>query len=272
MTERDDAARNIQFAANIGFLYTELPFLERIRAAARDGFDAVECHWPFELPSSRIADVLQEASLPMLGLNTGPGDLLKGQFGLSALPDRIDEARHAIQKAANYCSELGAKNLHVMAGNMNRSEASEQTFRDNLRYACDIAKDNDITILIEPLNRKDHPEYYLVSTTHAAEIISALNRPNLKMMFDVHHVRHGGEDVIIRFQEVRDLVGHIQIAGSPDRGEPGQSEINFLRFVKHSLNHHHHLWVGAEYRPKMGRVEAGIGWLSGMKFALTSEH
>ncbi len=272
MNEQSEDLPRIRIAANLGFLFTDLPFLKRIPAAARDGFDGVECHWPFDWPVSQIAEMLREAKIPMLGLNTCPGALSKGEFGLSALPSKIAAARHAIRQAVNYGAKLEAKNLHVMAGNTNRDEESEQTFRDNLRYACDTAGPHDITILIEPLNAIDHPDYHLVSTTHAAEIISELDQSNLKMIFDIHHVRRGGEDISARFQELRDLVGHIQIAGMSDRSEPGQTEQDFLQSIRRISQQCGDQWVGAEYRPRTGSVKAGLSWLNVLKAGLASDH
>jgi 2-dehydrotetronate isomerase len=267
MAERDGVLKAVRFAANIGFLYQELPFVERIAAAARNGFHAVECHWPFEFSRSQILSAIQESGIPMIGLNTAPGDLSRGYFGLSALPEMRAEARDAIEQATTYCSALGVQNLHVMAGNTDRSELAERTFRDNLQFACDRADAHCLTILIEPLNDIDHPAYHLVSTAHAAEIISVINRPNLKMMFDLHHVRRAGDDVIASFDEIRDLIGHIQISGEQERGEPGQSELDFLRHVDQSLGHRRPIWIGAEYMPKTESAETGAGWLSNLKDA-----
>ena len=271
MVERDGASRALRFAANIGFLYQELPFVERIAAAARDGFHAVECHWPFEFSRSQIASAIQESGIPVIGMNTAPGDLSRGYFGLSALPEMRSEARDAIEQAISYCSVLGACNLHVMAGNTDRNELAEQTFRDNLQFACDRADAHRLTILIEPLNDFDHPDFHLVSTAHAAEITSVINRPNLKIMFDVHHVRRAGGDFIASFDEIRDLIGHIQISGEQERGEPGRSEVGFLRHVYQTHGHHRPIWIGAEYMPKTEPVETVVGWLSNLKDTFKTE-
>ena len=268
MPNIDDAGHEILFAANIGFLYNELPFPERIMAAARDGFDAVECHWPFELTTSRILDALDEAGIPMIGMNTAPGNRSRGEFGLSALPDIRNFARGAIEQAIQYCSVLGAQNLHVMAGNTDRSKSSGKTYLDNLQYACDLAEAKSITILIEPLNAIDHPAYHLTSTVQAAEVITALNRTNLKLMFDIYHVRRNGDDAIARFRELHDLIGHVQISGHPDRSEPGNRELEFLQLVLQSTPCGGQSWVGAEYRPKAGHAQNGIRWLCDFRHSL----
>ena len=252
----------MRISANIGFLYSELPLPERIRAAARDGFDGVECHWPFDVPAPELATVLSDAGLPMLCLNTHPGDLNGGDFGLAAIPDRRAEARRAIAQAIDYGAAVGARNLHVMAGKSDRGNPAETTFRDNLRHACDLAAAKGMSILIEPLNPKDHPTYHLSTTGHAAEIISDLARPNLKMMFDYYHVQAAEGDATAGFQVMKDLVGHIQIAAGSDRGEPGADEINFLRSMVQTCGQGQAIWVGAEYRPRTGCTGDGIRWLS----------
>ena len=255
----------MRISANIGFLYAEMPLPERIRAAAADGFDGVECHWPFDVPGQELATVLSDAGLPMLGLNTHPGELKNGDFGLAAIPDRRAEARRAIAQAIDYGTAVGARNLHVMAGKSDRGRSAETTFRDNLRHACDLAATNGMTILIEPLNSKDHPTYHLSTTGHAAEIISDLARPNLKMMFDYYHVQVTEGDAIAGFQAMQDMIGHIQIAAGPDRGEPGADEIDFLRSMVRTCGQGQTIWVGAEYRPRTGCTADGIRWLSELR-------
>ena len=257
----------MRISANIGFLYAEMPLTERIRAAARDGFDGVECHWPFDVPVRELAAVLSDAGLPMLGLNTHPGELKSGDFGLAAITGRRAEARRAIAQAVDYGAAVGARNLHVMAGNSDRGKSAETTFRDNLRHACDLAAAKDMTILIEPLNSKDHPVYHLSTTGHAAEIISDLARPNLKMMFDYYHVQAAEGDAAAGFLLVKDLIGHIQIAAGSDRGEPGADEINFLRSMVRTCGQGRTSWVGAEYRPRTGCTADGIRWLSALRRA-----
>lgn len=260
----------MRISANIGYLYAEMPLPDRIRAAARDGFDGVECHWPFDVPGPELATVLSDAGLPMLGLNTHPGELKSGDFGLAAIPDRRAEARRAIAQAIDYGAAVGARNLHVMAGKSDRGKSAETTFRDNLRHACDLAEAKGMTILIEPLNSKDHPTYHLSTTGHAAEIISDLARPNLKMMFDYYHVQVAEGDATAGFQVMQDLIGHIQIAAGSDRGEPGADEINFLRSMVQTCGQGQAIWVGAEYRPRTGCTGDGIRWLSAMRQELMS--
>ena len=160
----------MKFSANLGFLWTELSLPDAIRAAKAAGFDAVECHWPYDTDPVNVRDALNDTGLPMLGLNTRRGNVAGGENGLAALPVRMEEARQAIDEALAYASTVGAANVHVMAGVADGAHAN-QTFLDNLAYACEKAAHRGITILIEPLNPYDAPGYILASTDQAVATI-----------------------------------------------------------------------------------------------------
>ena len=153
--------KRILFSANLGFLYKENTFLKRIESAKKDGFDGIECHWPYNIPNTEVQNVLNKTRLPLISINTNPGNLKKGFFGFSALPQYIEKAKFEIRRSIEYGINIGIKNLHVMAGNISKSQYSKKTFCDNLSYACKIANDYKMNILIEPLNSKDHPNYFL---------------------------------------------------------------------------------------------------------------
>ena len=140
------------FSANLGFLWNDLPLPDAIRAASMAGFDAVECHWPYDVPAEDVAAALAETGLPMLGLNTRRGDLDAGENGVAALPGRKDDARAVIDEAITYAVAIQASNIHVMAG-FAAGQAAHDSFIANLDYACTAAATHGITILIEPLNQ-----------------------------------------------------------------------------------------------------------------------
>ncbi len=247
------------FSANLGFLWADRPLPEAIRAAKAAGFDAVECHWPFDVPAADVLAALHEAGLSMLGLNTRRG--ATGENGLSALPGRKDEARAAVDEALAYAAVTDTANVHVMAGFAQGPEA-EAAFVDTLRYACEAAGSR--TILIEPLNRYDAPGYFLTTTTQAEAIITKVGAPNLKLMFDCYHVQLTEGDVTHRLERLMPIIGHVQAASVPDRGAPDHGELD-----------HAHIWavlkrlgwqapVGAEYKPG-GDTEATLGWLSALQ-------
>ena len=249
----------MRFSANLGLLWADLPLADAIRAAKAAGFHAVECHWPYDQPLAEVQAALSDTGLPMLGLNTAPGDVAAGDFGLSALPGREAEARAAIETAVHWGAALGARHLHVMAGRAGGARA-EASFRANLAFACDLAAGQGMAVLIEPLNPHDAPGYFLHSTGQARTIIEGLARPNLRLMFDCYHVARTEGDVIRRLEDLLPIIGHIQIAAVPDRGAPdhGTLDHDHLFGVIDGLG-----WtrpIGAEYRPA-GRTEDSLGWL-----------
>lgn len=254
----------MKFSANLGFLFADKPLPDAIRAAAGAGFDAVECHWPYEVPPEAVRQALDRSGLAMLGLNTRRGD--PGENGLTALPGREVEARAEIDRAIAYARAVGALNIHVMAGFASGPEA-EAVYRRNLAYACDQAAADGITILIEPLNRYDAPGYVLSTTDQARAVIEAVERPNLKLMFDTYHVQIMEGDVIRRFRALQPLIGHVQFASVPDRGEPDQGELDLVYVLAAIRDAGWTAPVGAEYRPRQG-TEHGLGWLARFRAAL----
>ncbi|MGB0799285.1 MAG: hydroxypyruvate isomerase family protein, partial [Planktomarina sp.] len=202
----------MKFSANLGFLWTELPLPDAIRAAHAAGFDAVECHWPYDVPIADVKAALDDTGLPMLGLNTRCGDVAMGDNGLSALPDRKAEAQRAIEQAITYATAIGASSVHVMAGNA-QGQAAHDTFIRNLMCATEMANAHCIEILIEPLNGFDAPGYFLNSLDQAGQIIDEVGRDNLKLMFDCYHVARMGLDVIAELDKHLPRIGHIQFAG-----------------------------------------------------------
>lgn len=249
----------MRFSANLGFLFTDRPLPEAIRAAHAAGFDAVECHFPYDCPAAEVAAALAQTGLPMLGLNTRPGG--KGEFGLAALPGREEEARAAIAQAVDYATATGTRAVHVMAG-VTDQPGADATFAANLNLACDLAAPHGITVLIEPLNPRDVPGYHLLSADHAARVIAALGRPNLKMMFDCYHQQITGGDLSTRFRRLRPLIGHVQFAGVPDRGEPDRGEVDYAWLLALMVAEGWTMPFGAEYRPGGSGTEAGLGWLT----------
>jgi len=249
----------MQFSANLGFLWTELALPDAIHAAKAAGFDAVECHWPYDADSAQVKAALVETEMVMLGLNTARGDVSAGDNGLSALPDRVPQARAAIDQALAYASEIGARNIHVMAG-FSRGPEAQKTFVENLKYACSLAAAKEIFILIEPLNRYDAPGYFLQTTSQAMAIISEVDAPNLKLMFDCYHVQLMEGDLTNKLAKLLEHIGHIQIASVPDRGAPDHGEINFDHVLHAIKEFGFSTPIGAEYKPEGATCES-LNWL-----------
>lgn len=248
-----------RFSANLGFLWQELPLPDAVRAAKAAGFDAVECHWPYATPIDDVRAALEETGLAMLGLNTVRGNVSAGDNGLCAIPGREEEAREAIRQAVSYAAALPAGNVHVMAGKAEGREA-HRIFLANLGYACDLAAAHAITVLIEPLNPRDAPGYFLNSSAQAIALIEEMARSNLKLMFDCYHIQIVEGDLTRRLEAAMPHIGHIQIAAVPDRGEPDHGEVDYRHILRHLAALGYDRPIGAEYRPA-GTTEAGLGWM-----------
>ncbi|WP_137134062.1 TIM barrel protein [Rhizobium sp. FKY42] len=250
----------IRFSANLGFLWQELTLPDAIRAAKSAGFDAVECHWPYNESVDRLKTALDETGLPMLGLNTVRGKVEAGENGLTALPGRELEAQTAIRQALDYSVALDVPNIHVMAGKAS-GEMAHATYVANLTIACELAAAQGKTILIEPLNSRDAPDYFLSTTAQAVSVIEEVGHANLKIMFDCYHVQIMEGDLCRRFERLMPHIGHVQIAAVPDRGEPDSGEIDYPYVLSRLafLGWDHP--VGAEYRPR-ATTDAGLGWMS----------
>ncbi|WP_417686287.1 hydroxypyruvate isomerase family protein [Roseibium sp.] len=253
----------MRFSANLGFLWNDRALPDAIRAAAVAGFDGVECHFPYAFDRADVRKALIETGLPMVGLNTRPGDVGVGDFGLCAIPGREAEAREAISDAIEYAEAIGCRSVHVMAGKADGREAY-RTFRSALTIAADLAEEAGLTILIEPINTRDVPGYFLSRTEQAMEMISDLDRPNVKLMFDCYHMQIMEGDLTRTLERNLASIGHIQIAGVPSRQEPDSGELNYRYLFQALQDLGYDGFIGAEYRPK-GRVEEGLGWLKSFR-------
>ena len=252
-----------QFSANLGFLWTELSLPNAIRAAHLAGFEAIECHWPYDTNPEFVNDVLHETGLRMLGLNTTRGNHLKGDNGLSALIDQKPQARAAIDQAVAYAVATKCPKIHVMAGFASGDEAHE-TFIENLRYACNEAEKQDLTILIEPLNEYDAPGYFLQTTDQALKIIHQIERSNLKLMFDCYHVQLMEGNLTQKLTRLLPHIGHIQFAGVPNRGRPDLGEVNYGHIFRHLSSLSYTAPLGAEYKVA-GSTEETLGWMNTLR-------
>ena len=246
-----------RFSANLGFLWTDVALPDAIRKAAAAGFQAVECHFPYDVDATAVNRALDETGLPMLDLNTIRGDVAAGDFGLSALPGREAEARAAITQAIDYAHAIGCRNVHVMAG----KGGDERTFLSNLAFAVYEARDLNIGVLIEPINQRDAEEYFLSEIEQAADYVEVIGAPNLKIMFDCYHVQIMQGDLERRLQAHLPHIGHIQIAAAPSRGEPDEGEISYERLIPAIDAMGYDGFIGAEYRPR-ATTDEGLGWMT----------
>src|SRR6478609_2313235 len=207
-----------RFAANLAYLFTERPLLERFAAAAAAGFQAVELQLPYDHPPAAVRAELDRHGLTVLGVNTAPGQSDAGAFG-----------------------------------------AAETTFVRNLAWAADAAREKNVMLLIEPINPRDRPDYFLTRAEHAADIIAKVERPNVRIQFDFYHAQIVGGDLVKRFEKHFPVVGHVQIAAVPSRHEPDEGEVNYPAIFAALDRVGYDSWIGCEYRPR-GTTEAGLGW------------
>lgn len=252
-----------RFAANLSFLYPDLPFLDRFAAAARDGFDAVEFLFPYEFPAAEIAIRLRDHGLTQALFNVSPGDWDAGERGLAARPGHEARFHAAVEQALTYAHTLGCRQLHVMAG-LCEADAERQyaTYLENLRWAASIAAPLGIDLLLEAINPRDMPGYLLSRQHEAHEVAAATGAPNVKVQFDLYHCQIVEGDLTTRLR--RDLAGgrvaHVQIAGVPSRQEPDRGELNLDHLLAEIDASAYTGFVGCEYRPR-GDTSEGLAWL-----------
>lgn len=252
----------IRFSANLGFLWPDRPLLERIEAAARAGFQAVELHWPYDVPAADVRAAVAEHGLVLLGINTVRGDVAGGENGLGALPGREAEARAAIDQALDYCAAAGGTAVHCMAGYVAPADraAGRESFVRTLGYGAEKAAALGLTLLLEPLNPRDAPGYFYSTTGEALAVIEAVDADNLRLMFDCYHVGVTEGDVLSRLQACYPAIGHVQIASVPARAEPDTGALDYPGVFAVLERLGYAGWVGAEYKPR-GDTDAGMGWL-----------
>jgi hydroxypyruvate isomerase len=249
-----------RFAANLGYLFNERPLPQRFAAAAAAGFQAVELQNVYDHAPSALKAAIEEHGLTVLGVNTPPGQGA-GESGLAAVPGREREFFALFRQALDYVVAIGGCQIHCLAGKVapEQRPAAEKTFVQNLARAADAAREKNITLLIEPINPRDRPDYFLTRAEHAADIIAKLARPNVRIQFDFYHAQIVGGDLIRRFEKCLPHVGHVQIAAVPSRAEPDEGEVNYAGIFDALDRLGYPGWIGCEYRPR-GRTEDGLGW------------
>ncbi|MFK0334801.1 2-oxo-tetronate isomerase [Rhizobium sp. NPDC090275] len=250
-----------RFAANLTMMFNEYAFLDRFQAAADAGFETVEYLFPYDHPADVIAGRLQASGLKQALFNMPPGDWAAGERGLAALPERRDGFRQAVRKAVEYAKVIGSPLLHMMAGIADENDpAAIASYRDALAYAADLTARDGIGLVIEPINGRDMPGYFLNDFNRAIGFISDLNHANVKLQFDVYHrqIIHG--DVLVGLEKAMPLIGHVQIASVPKRNEPGTGELDDFRIFAALDELGYRGYVGCEYRPAEETI-AGLGWM-----------
>ncbi|WP_426116122.1 2-oxo-tetronate isomerase [Pseudomonas sp. DSP3-2-2] len=252
-----------RFAANLSMLYPQHDFLARFAAAAADGFEAVEYLFPYDFSPQELKQQLSDNGLVQALFNAPPGDWAAGERGIASLPGRESEFRIGIERALNYASVLGNDRIHVMAGLLPSEalrERHQAVYLENLGYAAEQAAKAGVTVLIEPINTRDMPGFFLNRQDQAQAICKEVGAANLKVQFDFYHCQIVEGDVISKLRRDFAGVGHIQIAGVPDRHEPDMGELNYAWLFEEIDRLGYTGWIGCEYRPK-GDTSEGLQWL-----------
>ncbi|MCV0425472.1 MAG: hydroxypyruvate isomerase family protein [Roseibium sp.] len=248
-----------RFSANLSMMFGEHDFLDRFAAARKTGFKAVEFLFPYEHEPEEVGQAVRESDVSVSVFNLFPGNWIDGDRGMAALPGKEDAFKETVERAVPYAKAVGATQLHVMAGIIDPVARTEQVYIDNIRYAADRMAVEGLKLLIEPINNRSMPGYFLSDTEQAIDLLNRIDHQSVKLQFDVfhHQITHG--DAIRSLSTYKDRIGHIQIAGVPDRHEPDTGELNYREVFRHIDQIGYQGWIGCEYLPKNGTYE-GLDW------------
>jgi hydroxypyruvate isomerase len=254
-----------RFAANLTMLYNEAPFLDRFALAAKAGFKGVEFLFPYDFEPADIASRLSDNGLELVLHNLPAGDWAKGERGIACHPDRIEEFRAGVGRAIGYAQALGCTQVNCLAGILPtgvEAAAAHATLVENLVYSSQKLKDAGIRLVIEAINTRDIPGFFVNRTRQAVDIIDAVGSDNLKLQYDIYHMQIMEGDIARTIEANLPVIGHIQLADNPGRNEPGTGELNYPFLFKHLDRIGYTGWVGCEYKPATS-TQAGLGWLAG---------
>jgi hydroxypyruvate isomerase len=254
----------LRFAANLSLLFREVPFLERFEAARREGFRFVEFWWPAGEDLREVAAAVRDAGVEVVALNFPAGDMAAGDRGLAGVPDRVAEFRALVPAALDFAEALGTRRMNALVGlrDPRWEEAAQWDLaRETVRWTADRAAEAGVTVLIEAINPFENGPYLLSNTRAASEFVRAVDRPNVKLLYDVYHMQRTEGNLTATLREIIGEVGHIQVADSPDRGEPGTGEIRFAHLFRTLETLGYERFIGLEYRPAGPTTASGLGWL-----------
>jgi hydroxypyruvate isomerase len=256
-----------RFAANLSMMFNEVPFLDRFALAAKAGFKGVEFLFPYEHPAAEIAARLKDNGLQQVLFNAPAGDFAKGERGMAAIPGKQAAFRESIKLALEYAAVLACPRLHIMAGLKPEGVAHDTltaVYGANLAYAAEECAKAGVKPIIEPINHRDIPGFFLNTTDQAAAIIAAIGPEKLGMQFDLYHCQITEGDVVKRVEKHLPLIAHMQVADTPGRHEPGTGEVNWPFVFKTIDALGFRGWIGCEYRPA-GETLAGLSWFAPYK-------
>jgi hydroxypyruvate isomerase len=249
-----------RFAANLTMMFNEVPFLDRFEAAAKAGFTAVEFLFPYDYPAKDVGERLHRHGLTQALFNLPPGNWDAGEKGFAALPDRFSDLQQSLHTALPYAQATGVKRVHLMAGIADRGDRKAVgAFRKSVAWTAEFLAPHGLDVVIEPINPRNVPGYFLNDFGFASDLIQDLKIPNLKLQFDIYHCQIIHGDVTMRLREMMPIIGHIQIASIPSRNEPDGEELNYPFLFTELDRLGYGGFVGCEYNPR-GKTVDGLGW------------
>jgi hydroxypyruvate isomerase len=251
-----------RFCANLGFLFAEVPFLDRFAAAAKAGFAGVEFASPYEYPAAELRARLDDNGLAQVLINSPAGNRAQGERGFACLPGRQDTFRDGLSQALDYAVALQCKLVHVMAGVKPRDLAYDTAlaiYAQNLAWACERALAAGVKLVVEPLNPRDAPGYLLGTQEQGAAIVAAIGHDRLGLQFDIYHCQTAQGDVTTRLAALMPVIDHLQLADVPGRHEPGTGEIGWEYVFRRIDELGYRGWIGCEYAP-LGDTAEGLAW------------
>ncbi len=251
-----------RLAANLSMMFNEVPFLDRFGQARDAQFDGVEFLFPYDFPAGDIRRRLDDHGLTLALFNMPPGNWAAGERGLASLPGRAGEFRDGVKRALDYAGALGVHLIHCMAGIVPPGVSpvtAGSVYAANLAWAGEQALAAGVRLVIEPINHRDMPGYFLHTQAQGAAVVEAIGRDRLGLQFDVYHCQITEGDVTRRMAEFLPVIAHMQIADVPARNEPGTGEIGWEYVFRQMDELGYRGWVGCEYRPAAGTVD-GLRW------------
>lgn len=252
-----------RFSANLSILFTEVDFMARFERAARAGFEAVECQFPYQWPKEQLSEQLETYHLEQVLHNLPAGDWSAGERGIACLPGREQEFQDSVGLGIDYAKGLSCPQVNCL-GARNPEDVPSQGVREtlirNLRFAATALQKEGIRLLVEALNERDVPGFYLVHTRDALELLREVGHPNLWLQYDIYHMQVMEGDLTRTILDSLDCIGHMQLADNPGRHEPGTGEINYANLFRSIDEAAYDGWIGCEYNPA-GTTEDGLGWL-----------
>ncbi|MCG5237134.1 2-oxo-tetronate isomerase [Xanthobacter oligotrophicus] len=251
-----------RFAANLTMMFTEWSFLDRFAAAADAGFTAVEFLFPYEHAPDAVGERLARNGLTQALFNLPPGNWAAGERGIAAFPERFDEVKASVATGLTYAAATGVKRLHLMSGLADRADPKARAaYGEAVAYAAGALAENGLDLVLEPINGRNMPGYFLNDFAFTQALIAELGLPNLKLQFDIYHCQIIHGDVTMRLRQLMPITGHVQIASVPSRNEPDGEELNYPFLFAELDRLGYDGFVGCEYNPRAGTLE-GLRWFA----------